>query len=81
MKVVFNGILEKSSGGCVPCGAKRVSEQVMKTHKMYILPSGRTHRFRVGVPVEVSEEDGAFLMSYMYTDKDGTKQTVFTEVK
>lgn len=80
MKVVFNGILERSSGGCVPCGRKRTSELSMKSQKLYILPSGKTQRFRVGIPVEVTDEDGEFLMSYMYTDQNGEKQTVFTEV-
>lgn len=81
MKVVFNGIIEKRSGGCIPCGAKRASEQVMKPSKMFILPSGITKTFFVGREVEVSEADGEFLMSYMYTDKNGQKKTVFTEVK
>lgn len=81
MKVVFNGIIEKKSGGCVPCGAKRTSEQIMKTSKMYILPSGITKTFFVGREETVSDSDGEFLMSYMYTDKDGQKKTVFTEIK
>lgn len=81
MKVVFNGILENRSGGCVPCGAKRVSERVMKSSKMYILPSGQQRVFRVGRPEEVSDNDGEFLMTYTYTDKDGTEKTVFTKVE
>lgn len=81
MKVVFNGIMEKRSGGCVPCGAKRASEQVMKTSKMFILPSGAKKVFFVGREEIVSDSDGEFLMSYMYTDKDGQRKTVFTEIK
>lgn len=81
MKVVFNGIIEKKNGGCVPCGAKRASEHVMRTSKMFILPSGITKTFFVGREEEVSKADGDFLMSYMYTDKNGQKKTVFTEIK
>lgn len=81
MKVVFKGILETRSGGCVPCGAKRVSKQTMVTNKMYILPSGATKTFWVGRTEEVSDNDGAFLKSFTYTDKDGNVQPVFEEVK
>ena len=81
MKVVFNGIIEKRSGGCVPCGAKRATEQTMRTHKTYILPSGATKTFFVGRETEVSDKDGEFLLGYKYTDKNGQKQNVFTEIK
>lgn len=81
MKVKFNGILEKKSGGCIPCGAKRVSKQTMVTSKMYILPSGTSKRFWAGRTVEVSDDDGKFLMSFTYRDKDGQTKNVFTEVE
>ena len=81
MKLVFNGIIEKRSGGCVPCGAKRATEQTMKPSKMYILPSGITKTFFVGREVEVSDSDGEFLLGYLYTDKNGQKKHVFTEIK
>ena len=81
MKVVFNGVLEKKSGGCVPCGRKRASKQTMVMTKMFILPSGMTKTFYAGREEEVSDKDGEFLMSYTYTDKEGKTQTVFTEIK
>ncbi len=81
MKLIFNGILEKKSGGCIPCGAKRASKQTMMTRKVFNLPSGSTRTFYVGRVAEVSDADGKFLMSYTYTDKSGKMQTVFTEVK
>lgn len=80
MKLKFNGVLETKSGGCVPCGARRTSKQTMVTSKMYILPSGATKTFRVGKEEEVSAEDGEFLLSYKYTDKDGNIRGVFEEV-
>lgn len=81
MKVVFNGVMEVRSGGCIPCGAKRASKRSMSMTKMYILPSGAIKTFRVGKAEEVSDSDGEFLMSYTYTDDDGTVRTVFDEVK
>lgn len=63
MKVVFNGALETKSGGCVPCGRKRVSKQSMTTKKEYYLPSGVKKVFYLGRAEEVSDEDGEFLLS------------------
>lgn len=80
MKIIFNGVLEKRTGGCVPCGTKRTSKKTMVTSKRYILPSGITKHFYVGREEEVSEEDGEFLMNYTYTDDNGNPQTVFTKV-
>lgn len=81
MKVKFNGILETRNGGCIPCGQKKSSRQVVATSKMYILPSGQTKTFHVGRVEEVSDKDGEFLMEYLYTDKDGNMQSVFTKVE
>ena len=81
MKIRFNGILEKKSGGCIPCGRAKVSDRVMSTKKSYILPSGVTKTFYVGRTEEVSDSDGAFLMEYTYRDKHGHEQTVFSEVE
>lgn len=81
MKVVFNGIMEVRSGGCVPCGAKLASKKIMRNSKLYILPSGMTKTFRIGKVEEVSDSDGEFLMGYRYTDDDGIEKTVFTEVE
>ena len=77
MKLKFNGIIEKRSGGCVPCGAKRTSSKSMVTSKMYILPSGATKTFYVGRMETVSDRDADFLLQYTYTDKDGNEKPVF----
>lgn len=80
MKVVFNGTIEKrSSGGC-KCKGKTSSSTFVK-NKMYILPSGKSQTFVVGQPVEVSERDGNFLLSYIYKDANGDTRAIFREVK
>lgn len=79
MKVVFNGTVEKrSSGGC-KCKGKVTNSSFVRS-KMYILPSGRSVNFVVGQPVEVSERDGNFLLSYIYKDANGDMRAVFTKV-
>lgn len=78
MKVVFNGTVEKrTSGGC-NCKGKTSSSTFIRS-KMYILPSGRSVTFTVGQPVEVSERDGAFLLSYIYKDVNGDLRAVFSK--
>ena len=80
MKVVFNGTIEKrSSGGC-NCKGKTTSSSFVRS-KMYILPSGRSQNFILGQPVEVSERDGAFLLSYIYKDVNGDLRAVFSRVE
>ena len=80
MKVVFNGTIEKrSSGGC-KCKGKTTSSSFVRS-KMYILPSGKSQTFVVGQPVEVSERDGNFLLSYIYKDVNGDTRAIFREVK
>lgn len=80
MKVVFNGTIEKrSSGGC-NCKGK-VSSSSFVSSKRYILPSGRSEQFVVGKPVEVSERDGNFLLSYIYKDANGDVRAVFRKVE
>lgn len=79
MKVVFNGTVEKKSSGGCKCKGK-VSKSSFVRSKMYILPSGRTHTFVVGQPVEVSDRDGAFLLSYIYKDVNGDLRAVFSKV-
>lgn len=81
MKLKFNGIIEKRTGGCVPCGAKRTSSKSMVTSKMYILPSGATRTFYVGRVEDVSDRDAAFLLRYNYTDSNGTLKPVFERVE
>jgi len=80
MKLRFNGVIEHTSGGCVPCGSKRKTTQGLVASKMYILPSGKTQTFYAGRVETVSDSDGEFLLSYLYTDKHGVKQNVFTKV-
>ena len=80
MKVVFNGTIEKrQSGGC-NCKGKVSSSSFVRS-KMYIMPSGRSHTFVVGQPVEVSEKDGQFLLSYIYKDINGDLRAVFSKVE
>ena len=80
MKVVFNGTVEKrTSGGC-NCRGK-ISSSTFVRSKMYILPSGKSQTFMVGQPVEVSEKDGNFLLSYVYKDANGDLRTVFNKVE
>lgn len=80
MKVVFNGTIEKRQGGGCKCKGKVTSSTFVRT-KMYILPSGRSETFMVGQPVEVSEADGKFLLSYVYKDVNGDSRAIFSEVE
>ena len=81
MKVRFNGLLEKRSGG--GCNCKRTStEYGFVNSRMYILPSGQTKTFFVGSVEEVSESDGKFLLSYNQApDVNGLSREVFTKVE
>ena len=80
MKVVFNGTVEKrTSGGC-NCKGRTTSSSFVRS-KMYILPSGKTQSFIVGKPVEVSEQDGEFLLSYIYKDANGDTRAIFSKVE
>lgn len=80
MKIMFNGLLEKkpSSGGC-NC-KKSSADYGFVTSRMYFVPSGQQLTFRIGEVKEVSDQDGAFLLSYNSVDMNGTRK-VFTEVK
>ena len=79
MKVVFNGTIEQRQGGGCKCRGKVTSSSFVRS-KMYIMPSGRSHTFIVGQPVEVSERDGHFLLSYIYKDANGDTRAVFSKV-
>lgn len=79
MKVKFTGVIERRSGGCGACGKKR-TDRVMKTSKTYILPSGITKTFIAGRVEEVSDIDGAFLLSYQYQTPEGETKKVFEVV-
>lgn len=80
MKVAFNGAIEKRQGGGCNCKGK-VTSSVFVRSKMYILPSGLTKTFIAGQPVEVSEQDGKFLLSYVYKDISGDTRAVFSKVE
>lgn len=67
MKIKFNGIMEKRTRGCVPCG-KAKSELGFVSYKSYILPSGTRKTFRRGKIEEVSKGDAEFLLQYQYND-------------
>ena len=62
MKVRFGGVLEKKSGGCIPCGARRASKKVMVMRKSYRFPSGSEITFHAGRVTEVSDKDGTWLL-------------------
>ena len=79
MKVVFNGTVEKKSSGC-NCKGRQTSSSFVRS-KMYILPSGRNMNFIAGKPVEVSEQDGQFLLSYVYKDANGDMRAIFSKVE
>lgn len=78
MKIKFNGLLEKRSGGC---NCKRQSNGYgFVNSRMFILPSGISKVFYTGRVEEVSERDGNFLLSYNSSEaKDARK--VFTKVE
>ena len=72
MRVVFKGIVEKGHKGCPVCG-KRRSEFTYRSRRPYILPSGITKTFRAGIPVEVSDSDGRFLLGITYESQGEIK--------
>lgn len=80
MKVVFNGTVEKRTGGGCRCKGK-VTNSTFVRSKMYILPSGISQRFIAGQPVDVSEQDGKFLLSYIYKDANGDTRAIFSKVE
>lgn len=79
MKIVFNGLLEKRSGGGCNCKRKSSSYGFVNS-RLYILPSGISKTFYVGKVEEVSERDGQFLLSYKSVDQNGTRE-VFSKVE
>lgn len=81
MKLVFNGLLEKKSGG--GCNCKRQNSTYgFVNSRMYILPSGQTKTFYVGKEEVVSDSDGEFLLSYNQApDLNGHSRAVFTKVE
>lgn len=81
MKVVFNGtIVRRTSGGGCNCKGKTTGTGFVR-NKAYILPSGGTRVFYAGQPVDVTEEDARFLLSYVYKDANGDMRQVFSKVE
>ncbi len=81
MKLIFNGLLEKREGGGCNC-KRQTSGYGFVNSRMYILPSGTSKTFYVGKAEEVSESDGAFLLSYNQApDVNGMAREVFTKVE
>lgn len=76
MKVMFNGVIEETQKGCHVCHGRTTHNQ-MATHKSYWLPSGRRITFRMWMPVEVTEEDGQYLLTEEYKLPNGKKKKVF----
>lgn len=76
MTVVFNGVIEETQKGCHVCSG-RTTHMQMKQVKTYYLLSGRRITFRAGVPVEVSDSDGEYLLTEEYRTANGKKQKVF----
>ena len=72
MRVVFKGIVEKGHKGCPVCG-RRKSDYIYRSRRSYILPSGNSKTFRAGVPVEVSDRDGNFLLNLTYESQGEIK--------
>lgn len=80
MKVVFKGVTGVSkSGGCARCGQSAKTSKRLITEKEYHMPSGNKVLFKLGIPVEVSESDGAWLLDYIEKTKDGTRK-IFDKV-
>ena len=77
MKVIYKGEFEKRVTGCVPCHKKAGRSYTFSTSKTYYLPSGVSKTFYLDKPVDVSEIDGNFLLSYNYIDVNGHKRAVF----
>lgn len=76
MKLKFNGIVSRQSGGCRPCGTRKAGNSVLQTKKTFMLPSGKHLTFYAGRITEVTEDEGRFLLSF-----NDEHQTVFTEVE
>lgn len=76
MKIKYMGVIEKRSKGCGVCG-KRHTDPEFRAFKTYILPSGITKTFFAGRVEEVSDSDGAFLLSYQYQTPNGEVKKVF----
>lgn len=79
MKIKYMGVIEKRSKGCGVCG-KHHTDREFRTSKTYILPSGMTKTFFAGRVEEVSDSDGAFLLSYQYQTQNGEVKKVFEVV-
>ena len=79
LKVVFNGMTQTITKGCVPCGRASKSKKAFVSSRNIILPSGVTKTFYRDVPVDVSDMDGKWLLSWTETSSDGLTRQVFSE--
>lgn len=79
MKIRFTGVIEKRAKGCGKCG-KYHADREFRTFKTYILPSGMTKTFFAGRVEEVTDIDGAFLLSFQYQTPEGEVKKVFEAV-
>lgn len=62
MTVRFLGMVETTLSGCKCSGRKET--KTFSRHKDFYLPSGILKTFYAGREVEVSDEDGEFLLEY-----------------
>lgn len=81
LKVVFNGMTQTITKGCVPCGRAVKHKKAFVSARNFILPSGRAVMFRRNEEVEVSRADGEWLLSWTETSPEGLTRQVFSEVQ
>lgn len=81
MKVKFDGIKQaRKSGGCSSCGRRKSrAGHAWTTRKQFFLPTGRSEIFRMGIPVEVNEDEAKFLLMWHY-ETEGRTVYPFHEV-
>lgn len=70
MKLKFLGVLKVTSTrrGCSSCGTSRLAGNSLTriTSKTYLLPNGRRIDVRAGVIIEVSRDEGLYLIDQQY---------------
>lgn len=76
MKLQFKGLVVTGRSGCPVCGGRQASERSLISVKNFTLPSGRSITVRANKEFEVSDTDGAFLLSY-----NDRNHIAFTEVQ
>lgn len=70
MKLKFMGKMQHAikTSGCSVCGNKRATSQGFTriTHKTVAVPSGLMLTVKMGVPFEINDKDGAYLLGQTY---------------